>query len=78
MIALRAHASRSVHEPGAALFQGRDLSSELLRSRSTRRQFRPGAPLQMVPIVVGVVHELLDLAPQEPQPGIARMTPTRY
>ena len=25
----------------------------------------------MVPIVVGAVHELLDLAPQEPQPGIA-------
>ena len=56
---------------GALLLQRSDLSSELLQVAVDPRQLGPRAPLAMVPIVVGAVHELLDLAPQEPQPGIA-------
>jgi hypothetical protein len=53
------------------LLQRSDLSSELLQVAVDPRQFGPRAPLPMVPIVVGAVHWLLDLAPQEPEPGIA-------
>jgi hypothetical protein len=53
------------------LFQRIDLSPEFLQFAVEPRHLGPLASLPMVPIVVGAVDELLELAPQEPQPGIA-------
>lgn len=55
----------------AVLFQRSKLRSELLQVAVDPRRLGPRAPLPMVAIVVGAVHQLLDLAPQEPNPGIA-------
>jgi hypothetical protein len=57
-------------ELGTLLFQHRHLTPEVLQLTVDASQSGSGSPFPVVLVVIGAVHELVDLAPQEPEPGV--------